>query len=698
MRGKGQLGSVHDWSLVEVECAADHFEAVDMNASEREGHAEVRSKPRHHLIPAMLIALSVVVIFFVLYEIVERTWLSDADTRLLHGLHITRGVLSSVIAALLVGWVIIRRLPPLLETIPSEDERLYEPDHAHQERVESYARWFIHLRWVAVVVAAASVFICVLVVPLLPPVVLWPLILTITVLAGTNLVYTALLHSGSLKRYLLQLQVYFDLIILTVLLHFSGGIENPLSTLMLLHVIIGGIILTRWQCYTVAIAASVLFGLLALAEATELIEHYTLQIFPHFANAEEQLHAAHEPLYVSVRVGLQSAILFLSAYFVVVVAERQRHDERQLKKMAVRALAESQLLDQSLENTGTALRVLDSDLRSVWMNKRWQEWFGGDDPCSSITERLDGPDSAARQTLQDGQSRSTELTTDEVMLDEGSPSSTSRRFFMVTTAPLRNPAGHVHQVVEVAQDITEPKQTQAQLIRAGQLAAVGELAGKVAHEVNNPIAIISAKARLLLSDRREEMGQEIANELEKIITLSDRVADIAQGLLSYGRPSTAAREFIDIRPSLNGALSMIEQRAVNAGIELRKDIGGSHPTVLANAHELEQVFLNLLLNAIDAMPDGGTLTIRMSQSDQRDDQHGNCLSITLQDTGSGISHDVLDRIFEPFFTTKEQGKGTGLGLSICQGLVRSFGGEIDVQSEVGQGTRVTVRLPVAALE
>lgn len=269
---------------------------------------------------------------------------------------------------------------------------------------------------------------------------------------------------------------------------------------------------------------------------------------------------------------------------------------------------------------------------------------------------------------------------------------------MVTTAPLRNPAGHVHQVVEVAQDITGPKQTQAQLIRAGQLAAVGELAGKVAHEVNNPIAIISAKARLLLSDRRADMDQEISDELEKIITLSDRVADIAQGLLSYGRPSTAARELIDIRPSLNGALSMIEQRAVNAGIELIKDIGGSLPPVLANAHELEQVFLNLLLNAIDAMPDGGTLTIRISQSDQSDDQHGNCLNITLQDTGSGISHDALDRIFEPFFTTKEPGKGTGLGLSVCQGLVRSFGGEIDVQSEVGHGTRVTVRLPVAALE
>ena len=269
-----------------------------------------------------------------------------------------------------------------------------------------------------------------------------------------------------------------------------------------------------------------------------------------------------------------------------------------------------------------------------------------------------------------------------------------RQWFQLTTAPLHDSQGKVAQVVELAQDITEQKRTQTQMMRAEQLAAIGELAGQVAHEVNNPIAIISAKTRLLLSDHRSEMSDDIASEIEKITDLSDRVARIAQGLLSYCRPSGAVRTQMDIRNSIRKALALIEQRAKQTGIEITEDLSNEVPMVEANPQEMEQVFLNLLLNALDAMHQGGRLTLSARQENEAADDANSWITVTVQDTGCGIPEEQRELIFQPFYTTKEQGRGTGLGLSICHGLIQSHGGTIDVESQPGEGTSFIVRLPV----
>jgi signal transduction histidine kinase len=262
----------------------------------------------------------------------------------------------------------------------------------------------------------------------------------------------------------------------------------------------------------------------------------------------------------------------------------------------------------------------------------------------------------------------------------------------LTTAPLLDNAGATTHVAQLGQDVTEQKRIQSGMLRAERLAAVGELAGKVAHEVNNPIAVISAKARLLIAD--EPLSSRAIEELGKIAELSDRVARIAQGLLSYCRPNAGLAQPVDLSIPLRKALAIVEAPAGFAGIGIEERLPEGLPHVRVNASEMEQIFLNLFLNALDAMPRGGRLLLEAAVADGGPGTP--TLEVTIEDTGTGVPEHLLPRVFEPFVTTKEEGRGTGLGLSICMGLVRSNGGEIGLESSPGRGTRVRLRFPTHA--
>ncbi len=672
-----------------------------MKAQEQDGAVRGARKtpdPRSgRLVRPLLLGMGLTLLIFGLGEIVERTWLAGADMETIHLSHAIRGILSSLLVAGFVGWMIVTASPGFLSAAPTDESWAQRAEPTLAERTKLYALWFIAMRWIAVLMAGILVFISVQLVGWLPKEVWWPLVGTVLALAGFNILYIVSLRRERSLSALLPLQGYLDLVVLTTLLHFSGGIENPLSMMMIFHVIIGGILLSRRQCYWIAAAASLLFALLAWAEWADVVEHYTLQLFPHFEQpGGEMFHPAHHTLYATSRVVLQTVVLFLTAYFVTTLAERLRENERRLEAMADRALAGQRLLEQALETTGTGLRVLGSDLQTFWANTRWTEWF--ESPLEKTGEALkplNGANAPAGQTLGDGRIRVT-----EIVVEKAAPTpplagaNNGARVFQVTTASLPGLNGKIQQIVELAQDVTVQKQAQEQMIRAGRLAAVGELAGQVAHEVNNPIAIISAKAQLLLSDHRGEMSPKIAQELGKITDLSNRVARIAQGLLSYCRPSPATRVPVDLRRPIRKCLAMIEPHARKIGVVVQDDLPEALPPVNANAPELEQVFLNLFLNAFDAMPKGGRLRVGAAPAALPDDQPG--VAVTVEDTGTGIPETICERIFEPFFTTKQEGRGTGLGLSICVGLVRSHGGKLEVESELGIGSRFTVKLPVAA--
>lgn len=646
------------------------------------------------LIRPLLAALGVLLVLGVVYELVERTWLTHLDMRTTHLLHKAGGVFSSLMVGLVVGWTILKGSPAFLAPAEADEEWLRQPRLTEAERTRLYARWFIAMRWIAVLVAALLVVITVKVVEWLPAEVWWPLVWIVAALAGVNVLYALLLRWERGLPVLLQVQAYTDLAILTVLLQFSGGVENPLSMMMVFHVIIGGILLSRRQCYGIAAAASLLFAVLIWGEWAEVLEHYTLDIYPHFQSNGELFHPAHHSLFVVTSGVLQTVILFLTAYFVTTLAERMRYNERRLEAMAERALAERQLLERSLETTGAGLRVLNRELHLSWVSNRWNEWFVSQPGTRAAGARLDGEDSPARQTLRDGRVRVTELAAGSGGAPTGpAPPGAAECVFQVTTAPLLDAGGHLSQVVELAQDITQQKQTQAQIMRAGKLAAVGELAGQVAHEVNNPIAIISAKANLLLSDHRDGMSPKVAQELGKMTDLATRVARIAQGLLSYCRPSVGTRVPLDLRFPIRKSLAMIETHAHSNGVRIEDRLPERMPPVQANAGELEQVFLNLFLNALDAMPSGGTLRVAAPPDPVRLPGGPAAVAVVVEDTGTGIPPEIREKVFEPFFSTKKEGRGTGLGLSICLGLVRSHGGEIAVASEVGRGSRFTIKLP-----
>lgn len=624
-----------------------------------------------------MLALLAVVAVFLGYELAERLWLADLDADRLHLLHRLRGVTASVLAAAIVGWLLLRAAPPLAEQW-TRTETFSHVDHpSRDQRRRAYAGWFILLRWMALLVAVAFVLPLARALDLLPAEVWWPLLVTFAALTGLNVVYLVLLRRPRVPSTLLPMQAYGDLVVLAILLHLTGGVETPLAPLMLIHVIIAGIVLSPRHCLAVAGVGSLLFAGLAAGEAGGVLRHHALAIFPH---DDAALHAAEQPLYVTTHVLLHAVILFLTAGFVSTLGRRIRRDEKQLVAFADDAVAHRQLVEQALETTETGLCVCNRDGSIVWTNERWRAWFGTANADEVARRCRCAVGSPAEQALADGHRHVTEVTWP----------TEPHRVYQITTAPLGG-QGQPSHVVSLARDITEQQAIQARMLRAGKLAAVGELAGQVAHEVNNPIAIISAKARLLLEDDREPMPDKFRQELVKISDLADRVAQIAQGLLSYCRPSPATRQLLDVATPIRQALRTVDHRARNLHVTIDDQLPDHLPPLRANAGELQQLFLNLLLNALDAMPDGGELTIS-AESAQLD---GNArLTVCVADTGHGIDEAIQEQVFEPFYTTKSDGKGTGLGLSICAGLVRSHSGRIYLHSAPGQGTRIYVELPV----
>lgn len=588
----------------------------------------------------------------------------------------------------MVGWIVIRSSPALLAVTSVET-----PEPNATQRARLYAHWFIAMRWLAVLVASLLVFLSVQVFNLLDQAVWWPLLGAVALLAGFNLLYTLITPRIVQVRRVLVWQGYADLIFLTVLLHFSGGIQNPLAILMLFNVVIGGILISQKECYRMAAVGSLLFATMAIANATGFFAHHPLHLYPHPASAIAP--SATLPLFVGTCVGLHTTILFLTAYFVTTLAERLRRNEIHLATMAEKALAEHHLLEQALDTTSAGLRVLTPGLAPLWANEHWKRWFGYGTERSCSDPEENSQCSAAAKCLRSGKVVVTEITrlTDGTASESPPHPPAAEQILQITSAPIRDARGSVRQVVQLAQDVTPQKQAHIRMMRAGQMATVGELAGQIAHEVNNPIAIISAKTHLLLSDRRDEMSDKIARELEKINELSIRVARIAQGLLSYCRPSPAAHRPIDIRLSIRKSLAMIEQKASGNGIRIEDTLPGRPVSVMGNSGELEQVFLNLFLNAIHATPRGGRLAISFIDPAEEASPSDLRFGIAIDDSGSGVPPEIRERIFEPFFTTRKGGHGTGLGLSICQGLIRSHGGEVSVTDAPSGGARFTVWLP-----
>ncbi len=227
--------------------------------------------------------------------------------------------------------------------------------------------------------------------------------------------------------------------------------------------------------------------------------------------------------------------------------------------------------------------------------------------------------------------------------------------------------------------------TQAQLVQSAKLAAIGELAANIAHEINNPMTSILGYATLML-----EEGVEAASRTDYLKTIQSealRIRETVRALLDFSRQRDFTMERVDITQALKDTLALVRRHAALSNIAIAEKYDPDLPLVEVDVPQCKQVFLNLITNALDAMPTGGTLTLVTTRD-------GEFVRIDFADTGQGIPAANVDKIFDPFFTTKPAVKGTGLGLSVSLGIIQSHGGTIDVKSEMGKGSVFSVKLPV----
>jgi signal transduction histidine kinase len=228
------------------------------------------------------------------------------------------------------------------------------------------------------------------------------------------------------------------------------------------------------------------------------------------------------------------------------------------------------------------------------------------------------------------------------------------------------------------------RETQLQIGQSEKLAAIGRLAAGVAHEIKNPLTSILNFAYLVKENKT--VDKDALRDINTIIEETNRVTKIVRELLDFARQSPAKKENIEINQILQQLLALIVKQKEFRRIRFIEEYDETLPSLLADRNQLQQVFLNLLLNSAESIVEEGTITLNT-----RD--HGDHCTITINDTGCGIKPEDLNKIFDPFFTTKPVGKGTGLGLSISYGIVKQYGGEIHCDSTEGEGSAFSVKLP-----
>jgi hypothetical protein len=258
----------------------------------------------------------------------------------------------------------------------------------------------------------------------------------------------------------------------------------------------------------------------------------------------------------------------------------------------------------------------------------------------------------------------------------------------LSVAPFQAAPGERCGTILILDDVTARVRLEEQLQHTEKMASVGLLAAGVAHEVNTPLAGISSYTQLLRGQLDEQDPRQ--QVLEKIEKQSFRAAKIINGLLNFSRSSGTEFDRVDVNKVLADVLALVEHQLDGSRIRVRRELAERLPAIRGNENRIQQVFFNLILNARDAMPSGGWLTLRTHADDET-------VVVEVGDTGHGIRREHIRRIYDPFFTTKGIGKGTGLGLSVSYGIVQEHGGAIFVESDPGTGTTFQVALPALVL-
>ncbi len=552
----------------------------------------------------------------------------------------------------------------------------------HQDEAEIQRQrliWLTGLRWYAAGGIAAATLIGRYLLGIRLPV---PVLLFLS--AGMflyNYYYWIKVRKPVLDRRVGFHQIFLDVVFVTLTLFVTGGFLNPFFTCYFFLVIIAWIILSKRDSSIVTVLVTVGFVLQGLASSLTDID---------MRMSEEGLLKMGElPFHV---VGAPVSFILttiVTAYFVSVIMRDLRQREREIHLARQQAELELNKLDDILRQLDAGMLVTGRDGRIEWTNDRIQSWFGPEGAGESSTYRIVPPHSAFPMKASSAKDRHFFHERRLPTVSEGV------RDFEIVVTPVYNAKGELLQTVTLALDVTEQKKNQQQWAEAQKLAAIGQLAAGVAHEINTPlgtISILAQEANEILQEATE--GHETACRIEveeSLMTIYDqtrRCKDITQGLLDFSRKSEPVKRPCSINTIVHSALELIRPKLTR--IAVGEELGERLPTIVTDADGIERVLFNLLLNAADALEDASGQPCIDVQTSQKNGM----ISIRVSDNGPGIDERDRPHIFDPFFTTKTVGKGTGLGLYISYGTIRDLGGELEIDSTPGEGTQATIRLPI----
>jgi two-component system, cell cycle sensor histidine kinase and response regulator CckA len=367
------------------------------------------------------------------------------------------------------------------------------------------------------------------------------------------------------------------------------------------------------------------------------------------------------------------------------------------KHLSDSSLAASRL-EALLEAIGDAVWIKDEQLRYVAVNAEFAKLLGREPQAILGTTDRDLFDAGRAERYEHEDRAAVEHGESFTSPEEFAGPGEEKRTLTIVRRPVRGATGAGAGVIGIASDITQQRELEQRLIQSQKMDAIGRLAGGVAHDFNNLLTAIQGFSSLLLTELPQ--GDSRREHAEEILKAGERATSLTRQLLAFSRRQVLEPRVIDLSDVVRNVSRML-QRLIGENIELSTAGASELFHVLADPAQIEQVIMNLAINARDAMPRGGKLTIE-TRNAQLDGSHwrkdfplgaGDYALLAVSDTGIGMTPEVKSRLFEPFFTTKPRGEGTGLGLSTAYGIVKQSGGYIWVYSEPGQGTVFKVYLP-----
>ncbi|MFB3074837.1 MAG: nitrogen regulation protein NR(II), partial [Candidatus Methylomirabilales bacterium] len=389
-------------------------------------------------------------------------------------------------------------------------------------------------------------------------------------------------------------------------------------------------------------------------------------------------------------VGRFSTFLYVIGFglmsTVILMAFKMAKTEEGLRESKKKLHHAKQHLEQLIESSTDAIVTTDKSGKLVLFNKgaealtgyRREEVIGRKGPV--LYESEGDAKEVMRRMREGGGTVSTFETT--FRAKDG-----TRIPVLISASILYDEEGQEVGAVGFSKDLRERKRAQEQLIRSEKMASVGLLTAGVSHEILNPLNVITLRLHTLISN--PDTPPEVTRYLRIMEKHANRITKITRDLLSFSRQRTPENRLVDLSAVAKHALALMEHDLMLENIEVELILAEGLPKVMADLDQLEQVVLNLLTNARDAMPDGGRLTL-ITETVQANAHK--LVELRVKDTGNGIASEHLERLFDPFFTTKPDGKGTGLGLAICQGIVETHGGAIWAENVNKGGTVFVVQL------